>query len=137
MSEERRRPRIIAEIRFVVGAALIGALAGALTAAVALPPDDPGVPTAPTVSRWLHATAPAIAFGWWGGLIWSVALAAHARRYPPAVTVTRLGQAAWIAAALTVLGGAGAHLFGVRAGWGVLAGIVLGSLAARTWVARP
>jgi hypothetical protein len=137
MSGERRRPRIVAEIRFVVGAALIGALAGALLAAVALPPDDPGVPTAPTVSRWLHATAPAVGFGWWGGLIWSVALAAHARRYESAVTVLRLGQAAWIAAGLTVLGGTGARLFSVRAGWGVLAGVVLGSLAARVWVARP
>jgi hypothetical protein len=136
MSGERRRPRILAEVRFVVGAALIGALAGALVAAAALPPDDPGVATAPTVSRWLHATAPAIGFGWWGGLIWSVALAAHARRYQPAVTVSRLDQAAWITAGLTVLGGAGARLLGVRAGWGVLAGVVLGSLAARTWVAR-
>jgi hypothetical protein len=137
MSGERRRPRIVAEIRFVVGAALIGALAGALLAAVALPPDDPGVPTAPTVSRWLHATAPAIGFGWWGGLIWSVALAAHARRYQGTATVSRLGQAAWITAALTVLGGAGARLVGVRAGWGVLAGVVFGSLVARAWVARP
>ncbi len=136
MSGERRRPRIVAEIRFVVGAALIGALAGALLAAVALPPDDPGVPTAPAVSRWLHATAPAVGFGWWGALIWSVALAAHARRYDPAVTVLRLDQAAWIAAGLTVAGGAGAHLLGVRAGWGVLAGVVLGSFAARLWVAR-
>jgi hypothetical protein len=137
MSAERRRPRIVAEIRFVVGAALIGALAGALLAAVALPPDDPGVPTAPTVSRWLHATAPAIGFGWWGGLIWSVALAAHARRYQGETTISRLGQAAWVAAGVTVLGGAGARLLGVRAGWGVLAGVVLGSLVARTWVARP
>jgi hypothetical protein len=136
MSGERRRPRILAEVRFVVGAALVGALVGALVAAVALPPDDPGVPSAPTVSRWLHATAPAIGFGWWGGLIWSVALAAHARRYGPAVTISRLDQSAWIAAGLTVLGGTGARILGLRAGWGVLAGVVLGSLVARTWVAR-
>jgi len=136
MSGERRRPRILAEIRFVVGAALIGALAGVVLAAVALPPDDPGVPTAPTVSRWLHATAPAVGFGWWGALIWSVALAAHARRYEPPVATTLLSQAAWIAAGLTVAGGAAGRLFGVRPGWGVLAGVVLGSLAARAWVAR-
>jgi hypothetical protein len=136
MSGERRRPRILAEIRFVVGAALIGALAGALLAAVALPPDDPGVPTAPAVSRWLHATAPAVGFGWWGALVWSVSLAAHARRHEPPVTIARLAQAAWIAAGLTVTGGAAGRLLGVRPGWGVLAGVVLGSLAARLWVAR-
>jgi len=136
MSETRRRPRILDEIRFVVGAALIGALAGALVAAVALPPDDPGVPTAPSVSRWLHATAPAVGFGWWGGLIWSVALAAHARRYEPAPTIARLARAAWIAAGITVAGGTAARLLGQKPGWGVLAGIVLGSLAARLWVAR-
>jgi hypothetical protein len=136
MSGERRRPRILDEMRFVVGTALLGALAGALIAAVALPPEDPGVPTAPAVSRWLHATAPAIGFGWWGALIWSVALAAHARRYQPPVTIARLARAAWIAAGTAVAGGACARLLGARVGWRVLGGVVLGSLAARLWVAR-
>jgi hypothetical protein len=136
MSEARRRPRILDEIRFVVGAALIGALAGALVAAFALPPGDAGIPTAPFVSRWLHATAPAIGFGWWGALIWSVALAAHARRYQPPVTIARLARAAWLAAGLTVVGGLCARLLGQRPGWGVLAGIVIGSLVARFLAAR-
>lgn len=128
------RPRLFDEVRFVLSAGLIGALAGLVLAALALPPDSPGFPTSPRLAPWLAAVAPAAGIGWWSALVWAVAMALQARR--GGVPIAALTPAAWLAAGITVACGAAAPLLTLDRGWGVAAGVVAGTLAARTWLSR-
>ena len=130
------RPRLFDEVRFVLGAALIGALAGLVLALLALPPAGSGFSTSPRVAPWVAAIAPAAGIGWWGALAWGVVMALQARRgtRPP---VAALAQATWLAAGIVVACGALAPAMAVDQGWGIGAGVLLGTVAARVWMARP
>jgi hypothetical protein len=130
------RPRLLAEVRFVFGGALVGAAAGLVLAVLFLPPSLPGFQTSPLLARWVRAIAPGFGYGWWGGLLWSTFLALAARRSDPPAPVDSLGPATWVAASVAVVAGALSRWFAVRQVWGVLAGIGFGTLAARGWIAR-
>ncbi|MGE5235350.1 MAG: hypothetical protein ACM3O7_03245 [Acidobacteriota bacterium] len=130
------RPRLLAEIRFVFGAALIGAAAGLALALLLLPPSRPGFPTSPVLARWVHAIAPGFAYGWWGGLLWSSFMALSARRATPSPPVSSLPIGVWIAATFTVVGGAASRWITFPPTWGILAGLLAGTLAARLWLAH-
>ena len=128
------RPRLFDEVRFVLGAALIGALAGVVLAVLALPPDSSGFPTSPRLAPWLAAVAPATGIGWWSALVWAVAMALQARR--GGVPTPALTPATWLAAGITVACGFAAPLLSVNRGWGIAAGVVAGTVAARTSLSR-
>jgi len=67
----RRRPRILQEGKFVLGAAACGCLVGAL-GSLLLPPlpwvVGPESPWVHTLVRLAHG----VGLGWWGGLFWAV-----------------------------------------------------------------
>jgi len=129
------RPRLFDEVRFALGAALIGGLAGLLLAVLALPPVASGFPTSPSLAPWVGALAPAAGLGWWGGLVWAVALALQARRGTP-VPVRALTTATWLAASVVVACGAAGPLLRVHRGWSLVAGMLAGTWAARVWLSR-
>lgn len=129
------RTRIVGEIRFALLGGLAGIAAGlaagTLTAITAPRPVevDPWVGFVATVAR-------GVGLGWWGGLLWSIALAVLARRGSPPPPVAALGRAVWVTAAAVALAALAAHLLGQPPGRGVLAGVIVGSLAARFLLAR-
>lgn len=129
------RTRIVGEIRFALLGGLAGIAAGLAAgtlAAITTPHPvevDPWVAMVATVAR-------GVGLGWWGGLLWSIALAVLARRASPPPPVAVLGRAAWVTAAAVVLGALAAHLLGQPPGRGVLGGVMVGSLAARLLLAR-
>ncbi len=131
-----RRPRVLAEARFAFGAALVGAGVGLMLALMSLPPNDPGVPSAPFVSRWIGALAPAVVTGWWAGLFWAVAVLLHVRGWQPPPPVERLGRSVWMTAALVMAGGALAAWVWSAPGWGAVAGVVGAALALKPLAAR-
>lgn len=129
------RTRIVSEVKFALGGALIGAAAGSvpgLLAAIAAPPPTKMEPWVAAVI----ATARGIGFGWWGGLLWSIALAILARRASPPPPVAMLLRSAWVAATATVLGALLAHVLSQPLVRGVLGGVIVGSLAAGCLLAR-
>ncbi len=129
------RTRIVSEIKFALAGALIGAAAGSvpgLLAAIAAPPP---VKTEPWVAAIVAITR-GIGFGWWGGLLWSIALAVLARRACPPPPVAVLLRSARVAAAAVALGALLAHVLSQPMGRGVLGGVMVGSLAARFFLAR-
>lgn len=132
-----RRPRVLAEARFALSAALVGAGVRLALALMSLPPDDPGVPSAPLVSRWIGALAPAIVVGWWAGLFWAVAVSLHVRGWQQPPPVERLGRSLWPTAALVTAGGAFAAWVWSAPGWGAVAGLAAAALALKPLAARP
>jgi hypothetical protein len=131
-----RRPRVLAEARFALGAALAGAGVGLALALMSPSPDDPGVPSAPFVSRWIGALAPTVVTGWWAGLLWAVAALFHARGWQPQPPVERLGRSVWLAAALVMTGGALAAWVWSAPGWGAVAGLAAATAALRPPASR-
>lgn len=129
------RTRIVSEIRFVLAGGLIGAAVGlALGLLAGLTAQRP-IEVDPWVA-FVATTARGIGLGWWGGLLWSTALAILARRLAPPPPVAALAPGAWVAAATVVLGVFVAHLLGQPMARGVLAGALIGSVAARLMLAR-
>jgi len=131
------RSRVLAEIRFVLSGALIGAAVGLVLAiaALATPRPEP----AATAER-VRAFATAIGLGWWGGLLFSFALALSARRYVPPPEVEALLPATSLAAAATVVVAVTAHLVAFSQTAGILAAVACGAVAARlflAWRRRP
>lgn len=129
------RTRLAAEIRFVLGGALAGAAAGT----------GVGLLRSGEVFFFSHldplfppfvVIAQSVAVGWWGGLLWSVALAVLARRMDPRPPAATLAPAAWVAAAAVVLVALAARLGGAPLPYGAIAGALLGTLLARRILAR-
>ncbi|MFZ5787719.1 MAG: hypothetical protein ACOY3Y_14865, partial [Acidobacteriota bacterium] len=110
---------------------------GLALALLSAPPADPGVPSAPLVSRWIGATAPAVVIGWWVGLFWSVALALHVRGWRQPPPVERLGRGLWLTVVLAAVAGGLAAWLWSAPGWGAAAGIAGGTLAAGPLAATP
>jgi len=126
--------RMVAEFRFVLGGALVGAAAGLVlaVAALAVPRPEPVV----TADR-VRAFATSIGLGWWGGLLFSFALALSARRFVPRPGVGALLPATVVAAATTVTVAVAAHLAHFSTTAGVLGAVACGAVAARVSLAWP
>lgn len=131
-----RRPRLLDEAKFALGAAVIGAGAGLVVAVLALPPSAGLHSISPTHVRWFVAIAPGLGFGWWGALVWSAFLALYARRFSPPPPIAALARVTWVAATILVGAAAVARVTGSPPRWGVLAGIVAATLIARVMLAR-
>jgi hypothetical protein len=120
---------VISEISFVLGAAVITGAAGAVVAL--LTPSMRPLPPAADAIRPLLAAGTGFGFGWWGGLVWAVALALHRHGYPTPPPVAAATRATWIAAGLF----AAVTMIGFRLGASFvescLAGVLVGTLAAR------
>ena len=127
-----RRPRLASEVNFALGAAVVMGLAGAVVA-IGTPPLRPSPWASPAVRWFLHA-AIGFGLGWWGGLMWSIGLAFHARRFQPPPPLDALMRATWLAAALFAALTLAAHDLGASAFLSICAGAVACTLAARAVV---
>jgi hypothetical protein len=129
-----RRPRFLAEVRFVFGAALVMAAAGTAVA-VGMPPirvlpsDEPAV-------RAFVQLAVGFGLGWWGGLFWATALVFHARGFRPPPAVGALMPATWLAATAVAAAALAVREFGASPIVSIGAGVVVGTAAARLVVSR-
>ena len=128
------QPRLFGEVRFALGAALVMGGAGAMVA-LATPPLR-ALPEAHPALRWLLQAAIGFGLGWWGGLLWGVALAAHARRFRPAPPLPALMRAAWFAGALIAAGSLLAYSAGLSVLFSIGVGVVAATAAARVTVGR-
>jgi hypothetical protein len=126
------RPRVLSEVSFALGAAVVMGGAGALVA-LATPPLRPVPWASPPVRLLLHA-AVGFGLGWWGGLMWSIGLAFHARRFQPPPPLAALMRATWLAAALFAATTLAAHTLGASALLSIGGGVVTCTLAARAIV---
>jgi len=128
------RPRLLAEIRFAFGAALVMAAAGTAVA-FGMPPIRLLPSDAPAV-RWFVQAAVGFGLGWWGGLFWGTALVFYARRFRPLPPVAALMPATWLAG--TVVAGVtlAARAFDASVILSIGAGVVVGTVAARLAVTR-
>ena len=126
------RPRLVSEVSFALGAALVMGFAGVVVAAWT-PPLRPFPWAAPPVRWFLHA-AVGFGLGWWGGLMWSVGLIFHARRFQPPPPLPALMRATWLGAALFAALTLAVHTLGASAFLSVCGGAVACTLAARLLV---
>jgi hypothetical protein len=129
-----RRPRLFAEVRFALGAALVWAAAGTLLA-FAMPPLRLAAGDSPAERLFVQG-AVGFGLGWWGGLFWSVALAANARRFRPAPEPDALMTAVWLGAAIAAVGAVALRAGGASAVLAVGGGIVAATVGARVAVGR-
>jgi hypothetical protein len=127
-----RRPRLFGEVSFALGAAMLMGGAGAVVALV-MPPLRP-FPWASPAMRWFLHAAVGFGLGWWGGLIWSVGLAFHARRFERVPPLPALMRAAWLAAPLLAVIAVAAHALGASALLSIGVGVIACTLAARALV---
>jgi hypothetical protein len=128
------RPRLLGEVNFALGAALIMALAGTVVS-LATPPLRL-FPTASPPVRWFIRGATGFGLGWWVGLVWSIGLAFHARRYQPPAPLPALTRATWIAAALIAAATLTALYLRLPFAGSAGAGVIVATLAARMMVSR-
>jgi hypothetical protein len=126
------RPRVLGEVSFALGAAVVMGVAGTVVA-LATPPLRP-FPWASPPMRWFLQAGIGFGLGWWGGLMWSIGLAFHARRFQPPPPLPALMRATWLAAALFAATTLAAHLLGASALLSIGGGAVACTLAARTAV---
>ncbi len=135
MSRLRRlfkRPRLASELSYALGAAVVMGVAGAAVASVT-PPLRPS-PWASPLVRWFLDAGIGFGLGWWGGLVWSIGLAFHARRFQPPPPTSTLMRATWLAAALFAAITVAAHELGASGLVSVGGGAVGCTLAARAMV---
>lgn len=129
-----RRPRFLAEVRFVFGAALVMAAAGTAVA-FGMPPIRVLPSDAPAVRAFVQA-AVGFGLGWWGGLFWATALVFHARGFRPPPAVGALMPATWLAATAVAAAALAVREFGASPIVSIGAGVVVGTAAARLVVSR-
>ncbi len=129
-----RRPRLLDEARFVLGGALVGAAAGFAVAALATT-----APLTLTSERqlvhWFLSVAPGAGYGWWGGLLWSVLLALSGRSLEPQPAADSMIGPTFTAAGIIVGAVLVCRLGDLPPMWGLAAGFVAGTLAARRHLA--
>ena len=127
-----RRPRLASEVNYALGAAVVMGVAGSLVA-IGTPPLRPSPWTSPAVQWFLHAGI-GFGLGWWGGLMWSIGLVFHARRFQPPPPLAALMRATWLAAALFAAVALAAHDLGASPFLSICGGAVACTLAARAAV---
>jgi hypothetical protein len=126
------RTRMVGEVSFALGAAVVMGLAGVVVVTWT-PPLRPFPSASPPVRWFLHA-AVGFGLGWWGGLMWSVGLIFHARRFQPPPPLPALMRATWLAAALFAALTVAVRTLGASAFLSVCGGAVACTLAARVLV---
>ncbi|HVN76054.1 MAG TPA: hypothetical protein VMT19_07030 [Thermoanaerobaculaceae bacterium] len=129
-----RRPRVLAEVRFAFGAALVMAAAGTVIA-FWMPPFRLMPSEAPAVRTFVQA-AVGFGLGWWGGLFWSTALVFYARRHRPLPPVAALTPATWLAGVLVAAGTLAMRRLGASVIVSIGVGVVVATVAARLVVGR-
>jgi hypothetical protein len=122
-----RRSRLLAEVRFVITGALVGAGAGLATSLLASTRLAPG---AAALDRYTAAVS-GLGFGWWGGLLFSVALAVTVRRWSSPPPVRSLFGAVSVAAVVVVATVAIFLALKLAPAAGVPVGVAAGAVAAR------
>jgi hypothetical protein len=127
--------RIASEVRFVLGGGVAGATAGTAVGLLA-PEATIHLPAATPTLTWLLEGARGLGLGWWAGILWSVVLVFSARRSATPSPVAALATAAWVTAGTTVAGAALPHFVPIPFRWGVVGGLVVGTLTARACVGR-
>lgn len=120
------RSRALAEARVVVGGALVGAGTGLAISIIVTTQTG----AAAALDRYA-AVASGLGYGWWGGLLFSVALALTARHRSPVPAVGALLPAVAIAAGVLLAVAASFALFGLAPAAGVPLGVAAGAVAAR------
>jgi hypothetical protein len=128
------RPRMLAEVRFAFGGALIMAVAGAALA-FGMPPIRV-LPNDAEATRLFVQGSVGFGLGWWGGLCWSTALVFYARRIRPLPPLGAMTTATWVAAAILVAASLGLRAGRASAVVSIGAGLVVATVAARLVVAR-
>jgi hypothetical protein len=123
---------VFSEVSFALGAAVIMGAAGAVVALMT-PPLRPFPWTTPPMRSFVQV-AVGFGLGWWGGLVWSVGLAFHARRFQPAPPLAALMRATWLAAVLFAAITLAVHALGASALLSLGGGAVVCTLAARAVV---
>ncbi len=129
-----QRPRLLAEVRFAFGAALVMAAAGTAVA-FGMPPVRLLPSDHPAVRAFVQA-AVGFGLGWWGGLFWGTALVFYARRFRPLPPVASLMPATWLACVLLAAAALAARELGGSVIVSILAGVLVGTAAARLLVSR-
>jgi hypothetical protein len=129
-----RRPRMLAEIKYAFGAALVMAAAGTAVA-FGMPPIRLLPTEGPAVRAFVQA-AVGFGLGWWGGLFWATALVFYARGFRPAPPVGALMPSTWVAATLVAAASLAARELGASVILSIGAGVVVGTVAARLVVGR-
>jgi hypothetical protein len=128
--------RFLAHVRFVLGAALVGAAAGLALALISLPPANEGFPSSPTLARWVLALAPGFGIGWWLGLLWGVVLSMAGRGAAAPAGERRAMTATFLAAGVLVLAFAVARVTHVSTAAGLAVGAVAAVAVAFWWAGR-
>lgn len=128
------RPRVLSEVRFALGAALVMAVAGAALA-FGMPPIRLVPTDAPAVRLFVQA-AVGFGLGWWGGLFWGTALVFYARGCSPPPPLGSLMPATWLAGVLVAATALAARAFGASVILSIGTGVVVGTTGARCVVSR-
>ena len=129
-----RRPRVLSEVRFALGAALVMAVAGTALA-FAMPPIRL-LPTDALAVRLFVQAAVGFGLGWWGGLFWAIALVFYARGFSPPPPLDVLMLATWLAGAVVAATAVAARAFGASVIISIGAGVVVGTTGARLFVSH-
>jgi hypothetical protein len=126
--------RLLSQIHFAFGGALIGGGAGIVLAAVSLFVAPHHVLTHPAFIDPYRRIATGAGVGWVGGLFWCALLILYARRHQPSPPSSALMRATWIAAGSSVVTDVAALYAGLAEGWAMTVALVAATLAARVWV---
>ena len=128
------RPRLLSEVRFALGAALVMAVAGAALA-FGMPPIRLLPTDAPAVRLFVQG-AVGFGLGWWGGLFWGTGLVFYARGFTPPSPLGALMVATWLAGAVVATTALAARAFGASVILSICFGVVVGTIGARCVVSH-
>jgi hypothetical protein len=127
--------RLLSEVHFAFGGALIGGATGVVLAAVTLLVAPGAIVADPAFIAHYRRIATGAGVGWVGGLFWCALLAMNARLRQPPPPTSALMRATWVAAGSSVVADTAALYAGVPERWALPAAIVVATLAARRLVA--
>jgi len=129
--------RLVSEIHFAFGGALVGGLTGLLLAVLPLLIAPHGIVAEPAFIAHYRRLATGAGVGWVGGLFWCVLLAMNAHRHSPPPPAAVLMRATWLAAGTALVAEAAALFAGLTQGWAAALALVAATLTARALVAIP
>jgi hypothetical protein len=126
--------RLLSQIHFAFGGALIGGGAGIVLAAVSFFVAPHHILTHPAFISPYRRLATGAGVGWVGGLFWCALLVLYARKHQPLPPSSALMLATWIAAGSSVVTDVVALYAGLAEGWAVALSLIAATFAARAWV---